>query len=220
MKKIIVFGSGGHASVIIDEILQKKKYTVQYIYDENKDRKFIIINDRKFKIFHNLKEIKKKKFPSQGIIAIGDNIKREKINKKILKINKKFKFTNIISKNAIVSKSVNIGCGNVILSKCFVGTNTIIKDHCIINNSSSIDHDNFFDSFSSTGPGVITGGNVKIKKFSHIGIGTSVKNNITIGKNTIISGNSFVNKDCDSNKIFGGSPVKFLKKRLKNQKYL
>ena len=71
----------------------------------------------------------------------------------------------------------------------------------LINSSSSIDHDNFFGDFSSTGPGVVTGGNVSIGKYSHLGIGSTIKNNITVDMSTIVGGNTFINKNCKKNSI-------------------
>ena len=59
----------------------------------------------------------------------------------------------------------------MILANSFVGYGSKIGEHCIINSSTSIDHDNFFGDFCSTGPGVITGGNVKLRELSHLGIG-------------------------------------------------
>ena len=70
----------------------------------------------------------------------------------------------------------------------------MIGKHCIINSASSIDHDNQFGDFSSTGPGAILGGNVKIGSMCHLGIGSVIKNNININDKIIIGSNSYVNK--------------------------
>ena len=77
-----------------------------------------------------------------------------------------------------MSSSVKIGVGSAILANSFIGNGSEIKEHCIINSSSSIDHDNYFESFTSTGPGVITGGNVNVidgtqKKSLVLEIGTT-----------------------------------------------
>ena len=101
-----------------------------------------------------------------------------------------------------------------------VNPGTIIGKHCIVNTSSSIDHDNRFKDFSSCGPGVITGGNVNLGELSHIGIGSVVKNNIKIGYNSVIGGNSFVNKNCGNDHFFYGTPIKKLKKKLIKDNYL
>ena len=71
-----------------------------------------------------------------------------------------------------------MGVGNVVLSGTIICADTVLKNHVCINTGSSIDHDNLLNNFSSTGPRVTTGGNVKIGELSSIGIGATVKQNI------------------------------------------
>ena len=55
---------------------------------------------------------------------------------------------------------------------------------------------------------------------TYIGIGAVIKHGVEIGKNTVIGGNSFVNKKCLDNSLYFGTPVKKIKSRKKNSKYL
>ena len=93
---------------------------------------------------------------------------------------------------------------------CIINNDTVIKNHCIVNTGSIIEHDNHFDDFASCGPGVVTGGNVRIGKYSYIGIGSVVKEKIKIDENVTIGGNSFVNKNCRKNSLYYGNPVKLI----------
>ena len=68
----------------------------------------------------------------------------------------------------------------MVLSGTIICADTVLKNHVCINTGSSIDHDNLLNNFSSTGPRVTTGGNVKIGELSSIGIGATVKQNILI----------------------------------------
>ena len=113
-----------------------------------------------------------------------------------------------------------IGDGSLIMPGVIINTKSKIGRNCIINSGSVIEHDNFFDDFSSCGPGVITGGNVKINKFSHLGIGSVVLNNCKIGLNTVIGANSTVTKNCKENTTYVGSPVKRIKSRRLSDNYL
>ena len=220
MKNIVVFGSGGHAKVILNEILDfKSKYKFFGFVDNSKKTgsNIVKINKRNFKII-DIKNIKIKNL--YGVIGIGDNYLRYK-NSKLLKNQfKNIKWETIISKKSIVKSNVNIGSGSVILANSFIGSGSMIKEHCIINSSTSIDHDNSLEDFSSTGPGAITGGNVKLKNFSHLGIGCVVKNNIVIYENVICGGKSYINKNCKKNSVYFGVPSKFIKSRKLGQKYL
>ena len=90
----------------------------------------------------------------------------------------------------------------------------------MINTSSSIDHDNIFENYSSTGPNVTTGGNVELGQCSHLGIGSTVKHQISIGDNTIIGAQSMVLKNCNKNSVYYGIPAKKIRDREDNSKYL
>ena len=222
MKKIIIFGTGGHAKVIFSEIVQLKNFKVLGFSDSiSKKGKIIeIFKNKEYKNLGNLNHIKKYK-NIYGIIGVGHNFLRKKISREIESfLKRKIKWATIVSKNSILNGNVSVGEGTVIISNSVVNTGTKIGKHCLINTLSSLDHHNNFGNFSSTGPGVITGGNVKIGELSHLSIGSTIKNNITIKSNALIGGSSFVNKDCDKNSVYYGVPAKKIKSRKENEKYL
>jgi acetyltransferase EpsM len=222
MKKIIIFGCGGHAKIVFDCIKLMKNYRSIGFMD-NQDYNSEL--SRKIKYLgsiedfnnvikgHDLKEL-------LGVVAIGSNFIRRKVVQVIAKINNRFKWMNIIHPSAIVSNSAKIGSGNMILAGSIVCSDTIINNHVSINTGTCIDHDNIFSNFSSTGPAVVTGGNVRIGELSFLGIGSTVKHNVTIGKNTIVGGQSFVCNNCESNSLYYGVPAKKIKKRSEQEKYL
>jgi acetyltransferase EpsM len=214
-KKLFIIGSGDHAKIIYEEAKNQKQYKLLGFLEENTNKinKKNLIND--FKLISKLKLNKNIFF----ILGIGNNFKREKIIEKVSKL-KKINWATIISKKANLSKNTFVGEGTFIGQGVEICNNVTIGRHCIINTSTSIDHDNKFEDFSSTGPGVVTGGNVNVGKNSHIGIGAVVKNNIKINKNIIIGGNSFVNSSCIKQGAYFGSPVKFFKHISKDFNYL
>lgn len=218
MKNLIIFGGGDYAKMIFNDLKKESEYNILGFFDERKKinslsgkskSKFININQK----IKGLKKI-------YGIICVGDNYKRYEISRLIKKKIPKINWIIFKSKSAIISKNIKIGKGTVILPNSVINSGTKIGQHCIINTSCSIDHDNIFDDFTSTGPRVTTAGNVKIKKFSFIGISSTINSKITIQTNTIIGGNSFVSKNCASNSIYFGIPAKFKRKRKLGEKYL
>lgn len=219
MKNIIIFGNGNHSKVVFSEILKLKEYNILGFIGTSTKKK-LIIKYRNKKYFNlGTNKILKNYNNLYGVIGVGDNYVRKKIYKEI-KILKKIKWAKIISKNSILNGNVKIGPGSIIISGSIINNGAKIGSHCIINTSSSIDHDNVFENFSSSGPSVTTGGNVKVCQFSHLGIGSTIKHGVTIGANTIIGGKSFVNKDCLKNKIYFGVPAKIFKNRKLGNTYL
>ena len=222
MKKIIIFGGGGHAKIINDCIeLIKNHKVVGFIdiinHESSLKKKLNYLGSVK-----NLNKIIKGESLKNlfGIAAIGSNITRREIILEVNKLNKSFKWTNIIHPTAIISNTAKIGKGNMFLAGSIICSDTKISDHVSINTGTHLDHDNVFLDFSSTGPGVATGGNVKVGRLSFLGIGSTIKHNISIGNNTVIGGQSFVNRNCSSNSLYFGVPAKRVKRRGLNDNYL
>ena len=219
MKNIVIFGSGGHARSVFQEILKNKNYNFLGFVDEKKAIGKVIVKykSKKYSIIGSIKEVVKKKINFCGIIAIGLNNIRQKVFKDIININKNFIFEKIISQDAIINENVSIGEGSVIMSGVVINIGSNIGKQCIINTSCAIDHDNIIENFSSLGPGVITGGAVKIKTGAHIGIGSVIQQNITIGESAIIGSNSLVNKSCKKKTVYFGSPAKKIRNVKKKE---
>ena len=222
MIKIVIFGSGGHAKVIFSEIIKIKTFKfIGFVDDFKKKGELIIgLNKKKYYNLGSIKEVISKKNNFKGIIGVGLNFIREKIANDIKKINCNFKFQKVISKDATINSNVFIDEGSLICSGSTINTETRIGKHCIINTSCSIDHDNKFGDFSSTGPGVVTGGNVEVGCQSYLGLGCLIRHNIKILENTIVGLGSLVNKDCKKNSIYYGSPAILIRKRKNNEIYL
>lgn len=223
MKKILIIGSGDHSKVILSEIIQIKNYSVIGFVDEKLKKGTIveIFNNKKYKVISNIKGIKKLLNNNTfGIIGIGSNFIRKKISEEINRIYKNFSWATLISKNCTINGNVTIGKGSIILTGSVINTGTEIGEHCLINTSSIIDHDNTLKNFSSTGPGVTTGGNTQLGQCSHLGIGSTVKHQISIGDNTIVGAQSLVVKNCENNSVYFGIPAKKIKNREDNSKYL
>tara|TARA_B110000967_G_C18818349_1_gene527338 strand:+ start:150 stop:773 length:624 start_codon:yes stop_codon:yes gene_type:complete len=200
---LIIFGNGLHANVVVDELDRLKKYKILgKVNIKNK----IKYKNKIFNIKDFCKKFKKNKI--KGIVAIGDNKIRRDIVYKVERMMPNFKWETLISKNSIISKKTKIGEGSMIISGTVINTNSKIGKHCLINTRSIIDHDNTWEDFSSSGPGVSSAGSVKIKKNSHVGIGSTIKEKIIIGENTLIGAHSFVNKNCKKNSIYYGVPAK------------
>lgn len=218
IKKLVIFGSGLHARICLNEFLKIYSIGEFFFFDSiNRQNEIKVLNKKiiVIKSFLNLKKIINK--DTWFFIGIGDNILRNKVYNEALKYIKKPNWINLICKETIIDNSVKIGKGTVIMPGTVINFNSVIKDQCIINTSSSIDHDCTLDSFVNLSPGVNIAGNVRIGKLSRIGIGASVSHNLQINQNVTIGANSFVNKNCEANKNYYGTPIKIYNNKKNKQ---
>lgn len=219
MKNILVFGSGGHASVLIDIAFKEKKYQIIGCIDKKTEINEVLglpilggIND--------LQNILSEYEIYGGIIAIGDNAIRSKVFKEIINKVPNFRFVNLIHPDSVIGLNVTIGEGNAVMAGAIINTNTIISDHCILNTNSSLDHDCKMLNFSSIAPNATVGGKSEIGEHSAIGIGANILHNISVASNCIIGGGSLVASDTEDDAIYYGSPAKFVRRHELGSKYL
>ena len=221
MKKIIVFGTGLNSRIVLNEIENLKEYKFIGFIDDIFKKQLFTLSNKKTSYLGKISDLNKY-FDNNtyGIISWGDNFKRKEIVKNVYSISKKFRWASIVSKKSIISKKVNIGEGTLIMPGVVINFNSNIGRHCIINTNSTIEHDNRFDDYSSCGPGVTTSGNVTVGELSYLGVGSSIMHGVAILNNTVIGGQSYVNKDCASDGVYYGVPAKKIRKRTVGEKYL
>jgi acetyltransferase EpsM len=211
-KKIIIFGAGGHAGVVTSEIKKINKYEVEGYFVKNIQDKNINKNLRKKVLEFDLNKINKVLKKNFSLfVAIGDNLLRKKIVEEINNYKPNVIWENIISIDSTVDPTVKFGFGNLIMPGCIINAFTEIKNHCLINTGAVIEHENFLNNYSSVGPRAVTAGKVNIGQLSHIGMGSSVLEDIKIGKNVIIGANSLVSKNIQTEGTYYGSPAKFVR---------
>lgn len=209
--ELLILGCGGHSKVVTDIAEEIGFKNISFLDKFYKSREFLgrtVISDEL------------ENFSGYFFVAIGDNYLRESVFIEFKNKNKRSKLISLIHPSSTISKKCTIGKGTIVMPNCVVNSCSDISDGVIINTNSSVDHDNFLKSFSSIAPGVCTGGNVSIGKRSAISIGSTIKHGIKIGHDVVVGANSLVMDNIKSNQVVYGTPAKFVRKRLKGDKYL
>lgn len=213
---IIIYGCGGHAKVVADIVEKTGKYQIIGFIDDTRSECGTFLDYPVYTSISNphLDAI------TAGIVAIGDNWVRACVVEKIIQQIPHFQFITAVYPSTHIGRGVKIGCGTVIMPGVTINADTFIGRHCILNTSSSIDHDCKFEDFVSIAPGVIVGGNVTIGPSTAVGLGTKVIHRIDIGQNTVIGAGSLVTKSLPDNIMAYGSPCKFVRARNYGDSYL
>ena len=220
MKNIIIFGASGHGGVVLDCVEKEGKYNVIGFLDSFKKRGgkhcgYEILGNES-----NLPYIMDKYNVSGGIVAIGDNWVRKVLVERILEIAPDFVFVSTIHPKATIGRSVEIGKGVVIMPGVILNSNSYVGDFCILNTSSSLDHDGTMCQYSSLAPRVCVGGNFSLGQFSAICLGAHIIENISIGEHTVVGAGSLVIRDIKDHVLSYGSPAQVIRQRLEGEPYL
>lgn len=198
MKKILVFGAGGHSKVILDIIAQQGGYEVEAIITPEHEE---AVGDTQ---------------AEYAVIAIGSNAARAEITEKALRLKPRLKFAILVHPRATVAPDVTLGPGTVVMAGAVINSGTRIGQHVIINTSSSVDHDCQIGDFASIAPGAHLAGGVTVEDHSLVGIGACVIERVKIGGRTIIGAGSVVVSDIPESVVAFGNPCKPQKKIREN----
>ena len=139
-------------------------------------------------------------------VAIGSNPTREKIQEKL--IDEGVNVVSLIHPISVIGTDVERGIGTAVMAGVIINSSTRIGKGCILNTSSSLDHDNDIDDYVHISPGVRTAGGVRVGKGSWIGIGSVVSNNVNICSGCKVGAGAVVVKDITESGTYVGVPVR------------
>jgi sugar O-acyltransferase (sialic acid O-acetyltransferase NeuD family) len=207
-EKLLVFGAGGHAKVVIDIIEQQGNYEIAGLLDDDlrhQGERFFgypVLGTRA-----DLPAL----FSAQlrhAIVAIGDNASRAAVAAYLDQHG--WRFANAVHPRASIGRGVKIGPGSVVMAGCVVNADTSVGAQVIINTGATVDHDCGIDDAVHIGPGCHLCGSVSVGRDSLVGAGTTVTPGVRIGKMAIVGAGSTVIRDVADKARVSGSPARSL----------
>ena len=210
MTKILaIVGASGHGKVIAD-IAEQLGYIVNFYDDAYPSKKniehwpihgtcadLIALNNTNATLSNDV------------VVAIGNNEIRQQKIELLQQVN--FSLITLIHPTAVISQYAEIADGTVIFAGAVINAFAKVGVGCIINTAAVIEHDSIIGDFTHICPNVALAGGVAVGRKSWVGIGSQVKQLITIGDNCIIGAGSTVVKNIPDNVTAFGSPAVVIK---------
>lgn len=205
MANTYLFGASGHGKVIKD-ILHASGTKVEAFVDDNLSVNMCAGRP----VLHDATGL------SPMIVSIG-NCRIRKLVVEKLEANAQatvsnLQFTTAIHPKAVVSDSVIIGEGSVVMAGAIINAEAKIGRHCIINTGATVDHECEIGDYCHIAPGVHISGDTHIGEGTWVGVGACIIQGIHIGKNCMIGAGSVVVKDIPDNVTAYGNPCRMKKK--------
>lgn len=149
-------------------------------------------------------------YPAGTAVAIG--IASPTIRKRVADqiIKQPFDFPNFIAKNAWISNLVNLGCGVIIYPGVSINYESSIGHFVIMNMNCAIGHNATIGNYCTLAPGVNFAGFTHLDECVDVGIGVSTRQNVRIGTNSVIGGQSMVISNVPANSTIVGVPGRAL----------
>ncbi|TOJ99406.1 acetyltransferase [Vibrio parahaemolyticus] len=202
-----ILGASGHGKVVA-EIAELNGYTNIEFFD---DRWPELQNVEHWPVKGNSETLLK--IAAQfdlTVIAIGNNkVRLEK--QKLLSI-AGAKFSVLEHPRATISRHSQLGVGTVVMAGAVINPFVKVGKACIINTASTIDHDCSLADGVHVSPGCNLAGGVTVGEGTWLGIGSQVKQLISIGAGVIVgAGATVVNRVPDFQTVVG-TPAQLVNK--------
>ncbi|MBU3172983.1 NeuD/PglB/VioB family sugar acetyltransferase [Clostridium estertheticum] len=182
MSDLLIIGAGGHGRVVLETAELEGRWDNINFLDDRTDVDMVLNH----KIIGKMDDYEKFSGKYEyAIVCIGNNEKRLKLIKEILKVG--YKVPVIIHPKAFVSKYSDIGYGSVILAGVVINTGAKVGMGCIININSSVDHDCVVEYGVHICSGAVVRSMCKVGKLSYVGAGAVVKSGVVLKEKFVLN---------------------------------
>ena len=204
-KKLVIIGAGGHGKVVADAAVQMKQWKDIVFLDDNfnSDRPFL-----DWQVLGSITKLNNSILPSEydAVVAIGSNNMRSVLINRIKEMG--FNLPIIHHPAAYISPYAELGYGSVVFAQVAINAGAKIGVGCIVNTSSTIDHDCQLGNFVHISPGAHLAGGTHVGNYSWLGIGSCSRQQIIIGHHCIIGAGAVVVRNVDDYQTVVGNPAK------------
>lgn len=220
MKNVVIIGGGNQAHYTIDIIEKEGKYNIVGIIDSIHEVGSYRFGYKILGRQENIAEIFINYRIQGGLITIGDNWIRHIVSNQILNLVPNFEFVNAIHPSVIIGNNVKLGVGITAMAGVIFNPKSEIGNFTFFATGAQIEHDCIISDFASVSAGSVTGGYVKLGKFSALTLGVTVLDRLEIGENTVVGAGSLVLKSLPSDVLAYGNPANIIRKRAIGEKFL
>lgn len=211
MQKIVLFGIGNVAEVAYYFLKHDtNKEVVAFTLEKN----YIKDNHEKFGLPIVEYEIIEEKYPPNEYLLFapcsGTNLNRFRERIYNTGKSKGYNFyTYISSKASVFTEKIGENC--FILEDNTIQPYTKIGNNCVLWSGNHIGHHTIIEDHIFISSHVVICGECLIKKYSWLGVNSSIKNTLIIDEGTIVGMDSSVTKNTTGNSIYIGVPAKKFK---------
>jgi len=192
--RLSIFGYGGHAREVAQQIDQPVTFYVDDLYSNDFAKPISEFDPDEYVM----------------MVAVSDTEERKKIVERLPKKTKYFTFIHPTA--LILDKNIKIGEGSFIGAYSILTTNIQIGKHAILNRGNQVGHDTIIGDYFSAMPGSIISGNVIVGNNCYLGTNSTIIEKKNICDDVIIGANAVVVKNINEKGTYVGVPTKKIKK--------
>lgn len=213
--RCVVFGSGGHARVVIETLLAENHAIPFAILDPDKRLWGTTVLDVPVLGGDDLVDALMQKESvthfAIGVGSVGNPAARIRLFN--FAISRHLQPVTVTHPSAAISPTAIIGSGSQILSGAIVSTGSRIGKNVIVNSGAIVDHDCFIADHAHIATGARLCGGVVVEEASHIGAGATVLQCVKIGRSCVVGAGAVVTRDVTKGATVVGVPASPIARR-------
>lgn len=217
---LLVFGSFGHAKVVIDAVELQGRYRVVGLVDPEREVGSHFFGHEVLGDDSDLPRLLLAHPGALGIVAIGDNSLRRRVTSKVLALAPGLSLAVVVHPSAVISRDAGLGAGTVVVAGAVVNTGVRIGRGAIVNTGALVDHDCQIGDYTSIGPGATLGGGVRVGEQSVVAIGATILHGRSIGSHAVVGAGALVTRDCPGYCVAYGTPARVIRSRTPDEPYM
>ena len=207
-RRIVLFGAGGHAKVVLDALEASGK-APERIYDDN--RSLWGTSCQGCKVVGGIRELYTLDREQYSVvIAIARNDVRSRLAGELAA--KGIALVGVRHPSAVISKHADVAETAHVMAGVVVNPNAQVDDHAVLNTGSIIEHDCRIGRFAHIGPGARLAGAVKVMEGAFVCTGASIIPFCEIGAWATVGAGAAVTINVPSGVTVAGVPARALPK--------
>ena len=199
MRKLVIFGGGGHAKVVAD-IAMKNGFEIEGFLDDNDSVSSVI----GYPVLGKIDDCVRFKDTCAFAIGIGNNAVRKKIFEKYAD----FEYPVLVHPTASNGIETKIGKGTVVMPMAVIKACAEIGEFSVVNSSAVVEHDCRVGDFCLIAPNATMCGVSEIGNMVWLGAGCALNPTVKICDGVTVGSGAIVVKNITEAGTYVGVPAK------------
>jgi sugar O-acyltransferase (sialic acid O-acetyltransferase NeuD family) len=205
--RLIVWGAGGHATVVADAVRLAGEYEIAgFLDDGHPERRGTPFCGAT--ILGGAEQLPRLHEEGTRHLVLGFGLIAPRMERAEVARQAGFSFPRILHPRATVAADTEIGAGTVLAAGSILCPGVRLGEHVIVNTSASVDHGSRLEDHVHLSAGVRLGAEVAVGRGVLVGMAATVMSRVRIGEGAVVGAGALVLEDVPASTVARGVPAR------------